>query len=224
MAGASARHRARRSSPVSRRRLLLPVVLAALLLSTAAGPAVAAPPVRMNELQVIGTHNSYHRELPKAEEAAYEALIGVPDDYDKFLAYSHATIPNQFDAPGRARARARPLRRPGRRPVGPPRRAQGDRARPADRPGLAGARDQDLPHRRPGLQDDLRALRRPASSRSGAGRTPTRATCRCRSCSSSRAAIRGRSRRAACSRPAVGRRGAGRASTPRSAPCSTTAT
>ncbi len=81
---------------MSRRRLLLPVVLAALLLGTAAGPAVAAPPVRMNELQVIGSHNSYHRELPKAEEAAYEALIGVPDDYDKFLAYSHATIPNQF--------------------------------------------------------------------------------------------------------------------------------
>jgi Phosphoinositide phospholipase C, Ca2+-dependent len=53
-------------------------------------------PVRMNQVQVIGTHNSYHRELSKQVEATYEELIGQPDDYDRFLAYSHASIPNQL--------------------------------------------------------------------------------------------------------------------------------
>lgn len=75
---------------------------AALLVAVAAGPAAAAPPpagagpVRMNELQVIGTHNSYKRELSEVEQAEYDEIIATPGDYDAFLAYSHATIPNQF--------------------------------------------------------------------------------------------------------------------------------
>jgi Phosphoinositide phospholipase C, Ca2+-dependent len=74
-------------------------VLVALLVTVLAAPAVAAArdEPRMNELQVIGTHNSYHREISKAEEAAYEELINAPDDYDLFLAYSHATLPNQLE-------------------------------------------------------------------------------------------------------------------------------
>jgi Phosphoinositide phospholipase C, Ca2+-dependent len=74
-------------------------VLAGLLAVVLVLPSVAAArgaPL-MNELQVIGTHNSYHREIPKAEEAAYEELIEAPNDYDQFLAYSHATLPNQLE-------------------------------------------------------------------------------------------------------------------------------
>jgi len=82
----------------------LAIVVALSLLGAAVpsvSSAVAAPPagrgeVRMNELQVIGTHNSYKREISEAEEAAYEAAIDEPDDYDNFLAYSHAPIAQQF--------------------------------------------------------------------------------------------------------------------------------
>jgi len=52
--------------------------------------------VHVNELQVIGTHNSYHREISKREQAAYDAAIDTPGDYDAYLAYSHATLPRQL--------------------------------------------------------------------------------------------------------------------------------
>jgi hypothetical protein len=73
----------------------------ALVLAVAAGAAsMRAPagkgPVRLNEVQAIGTHNSYKRELSEAEQAAYDEIISTPGDYDQFLAYSHASIPNQF--------------------------------------------------------------------------------------------------------------------------------
>jgi hypothetical protein len=79
----------------------LAIVVALSVLGAAVPTAVAAPPagkgeVRMNELQVIGTHNSYKREISEAEEAVYEAAIDEPDDYDRFLAYSHAPIAQQF--------------------------------------------------------------------------------------------------------------------------------
>ena len=82
------------------RRVIL-VALSVLGAAAAAEPAAAAPPagsgpVRMNELQVIGTHNSYKREISEAEQAAYEAAIDTPGDYDRFLAYSHAPIAQQF--------------------------------------------------------------------------------------------------------------------------------
>lgn len=75
-----------------RRVLLLALLLGAL----AALPASAAAAVRLNEVQVIGTHNSYKREISEAEQAAYEAAIRTPGDYDQFLAYSHASLPNQL--------------------------------------------------------------------------------------------------------------------------------
>jgi len=56
--------------------------------------------VRLNELQIIGTHNSYHREISEREQAAYEAALNIPGDYDAFLAYSHATLPQQFERQG----------------------------------------------------------------------------------------------------------------------------
>ena len=72
-----------------------------VLCLTAAAPARAASPsegeLRINELQVIGTHNGYHRELPEAEKAAQLTVDpGAPDG----LYYSHAAIPDQLGAQG----------------------------------------------------------------------------------------------------------------------------
>jgi Phosphoinositide phospholipase C, Ca2+-dependent len=69
------------------------------LLAAAAAPAAAddgGSRVRMNELQVMGTHNSYKREISEAEQDVYEDAINTPGDYDEFLAYSHASLPRQF--------------------------------------------------------------------------------------------------------------------------------
>jgi hypothetical protein len=71
-------------------------VLAATTAAAPARPPAGKGPVRLNEVQAIGTHNSYKRELTEAEQAAYDEIISTPGDYDAFLAYSHASIPNQF--------------------------------------------------------------------------------------------------------------------------------
>lgn len=68
--------------------------------ASAQAPAPTGGAVRLNELQVIGTHNSYHREISEREQAAYEVAIDTPGDYDAFLAYSHATLPRQFAQQG----------------------------------------------------------------------------------------------------------------------------
>ena len=78
--------------------VILTAVFGAIL---SAGPASAQSPAgtgpaRMNELQVIGTHNSYKREISEAEQSAYEAAINTPGDYDQFLAYSHAPLAQQL--------------------------------------------------------------------------------------------------------------------------------
>ena len=72
------------------------LVAAVTATSTTGGPPAGKGPVRMNEIQVIGTHNSYKREISEAEQATYDEIIATPGDYDEFLAYSHASIPNQF--------------------------------------------------------------------------------------------------------------------------------
>jgi hypothetical protein len=89
---------------LTRRRtsLVLVLVAAALVAAAAATSTTGAPPaghgpVRMNEIQVIGTHNSYKREISEQEQAEYDEIIATPGDYDEFLAYSHASIPNQFE-------------------------------------------------------------------------------------------------------------------------------
>jgi hypothetical protein len=73
------------------------VALALPLALAAQGSAVAQGPLRMNEIQTIGTHNSYHRELSKAEQVAHDGVYGDAPVYDGFLAYSHASLPNQFE-------------------------------------------------------------------------------------------------------------------------------
>ncbi|KAF2722524.1 hypothetical protein K431DRAFT_45285 [Polychaeton citri CBS 116435] len=52
--------------------------------------------LRLNEIQVIGTHNSYHREISLAERYTFEELVEQPEDYY----YSHATWSNQLSYQG----------------------------------------------------------------------------------------------------------------------------
>lgn len=77
--------------------LLFAVAVAAFVagLADASTPSGAGS-VRLNEIQVIGTHNSYKRETSEAEQAEYDSIISTPGDYDAFLAYSHARIGDQF--------------------------------------------------------------------------------------------------------------------------------
>ncbi len=56
--------------------------------------------IRIDELQVVGTHNSYHRETSPSEQAAYDALIATPGDYAAFLRYSHAPPAQQLGRQG----------------------------------------------------------------------------------------------------------------------------
>jgi Phosphoinositide phospholipase C, Ca2+-dependent len=77
------------------------VLFALAVAAFVAGLADASPPsgagtVRLNEIQAIGTHNSYKRETSEAEQAEYDSIISTPGDYDAFLAYSHARIGDQF--------------------------------------------------------------------------------------------------------------------------------
>jgi Phosphoinositide phospholipase C, Ca2+-dependent len=79
------------------RRLALTAVALVVLAPTATAAGQAQGPLRMNEIQTIGTHNSYHRELSKAERAAHDSFYGNAAIYDGFLAYSHASLPNQLN-------------------------------------------------------------------------------------------------------------------------------
>jgi hypothetical protein len=90
---------------MSRRRALTAVALSLLLAAPGSGGAAANGggsnhAVRMNEIQVIGTHNSYHRELSKAELLAHDAIYGGAPIYENFRAYSHASLPNQLGRQG----------------------------------------------------------------------------------------------------------------------------
>jgi hypothetical protein len=80
--------------------LTVTLVLSAAVPSGAGANGGAVRPLRMNEIQVIGTHNSYHRELSGPERAAHDAVYGGLPIYDAFLAYSHASLPNQLRRQG----------------------------------------------------------------------------------------------------------------------------
>ncbi|HEX2125420.1 MAG TPA: Ca2+-dependent phosphoinositide-specific phospholipase C [Thermoleophilaceae bacterium] len=80
--------------------LTVTLVLSAAVPSGAGANGRAVRPLRMNEIQVIGTHNSYHRELSGPERAAHDAVYGGLPIYDAFLAYSHASLPNQLRRQG----------------------------------------------------------------------------------------------------------------------------
>ncbi|KAH7379738.1 hypothetical protein BKA64DRAFT_686179 [Cadophora sp. MPI-SDFR-AT-0126] len=71
-----------------------------LALSCALPPAFATPlfrdrnGLRLNQVQVIGTHNSYHIETTLAERPLIENVVGLSTAQD--LYYSHATISDQL--------------------------------------------------------------------------------------------------------------------------------
>lgn len=79
---------------------LLAAVVALGATLAAAPPAVAAEAgaddLRMNQVQVVGTHNSYKRELSGAELAEQRRIR--PDNAD--IGYSHATVSDQLAGQG----------------------------------------------------------------------------------------------------------------------------
>ncbi|KAF1995681.1 hypothetical protein P154DRAFT_333979 [Amniculicola lignicola CBS 123094] len=48
--------------------------------------------IHLNHIQVIGTHNSYHREVNLAERTVFEQYVTNPQDYS----YSHSGLANQL--------------------------------------------------------------------------------------------------------------------------------
>ncbi|KAJ4360469.1 uncharacterized protein N0V89_001032 [Didymosphaeria variabile] len=70
---------------------LVPASLALLAHGTAA-PYNTNSSLRMNQIQVIGTHNSYHREISLAEREIFEKYVPSPESYY----YSHSSLPNQL--------------------------------------------------------------------------------------------------------------------------------
>jgi hypothetical protein len=64
-----------------------------LLVLPAAQSRASAPELRLNQIQVIGTHNSYHLEAPQSE-AGPISVVGGP--VTKGLVYSHAPLDQQF--------------------------------------------------------------------------------------------------------------------------------
>ncbi|ORY13404.1 PLC-like phosphodiesterase [Clohesyomyces aquaticus] len=73
-------------------RHLIPGVI--VLLANCISPSAASKPsdLRLNHIQVIGTHNSYHREINLAERAVFEKYVPSPQNYY----YSHSTLSNQL--------------------------------------------------------------------------------------------------------------------------------
>ena len=78
------------------RRLTLAAVLitAAVLATACDGGNPPDPPVRLDQLQVLATHNSFHIEPPQALLDAIEPLdAGLVDSIE----YSHASLRDQLD-------------------------------------------------------------------------------------------------------------------------------
>jgi hypothetical protein len=62
--------------------------------AAAAGPAGGRhEPVRINHMQTVATHNSYHRELSRAEKKVQRQV----DPGARNLFYSHSSLTDQFD-------------------------------------------------------------------------------------------------------------------------------
>jgi hypothetical protein len=88
------------STPRALSSVVVTLLLAALVSDAAGAHGGGGGPLRMNEIQVIGTHNSYHRELSGPERAAHDFVYGGLPIYDAFRAYSHASLPNQLRRQG----------------------------------------------------------------------------------------------------------------------------
>lgn len=71
---------------------LLPLSLG--LASLAAQSPPSAPPLKLNQIQVIGTHNSYHAGIAPSESKVWQAKYA---DAYKGLEYHHPPLPQQLD-------------------------------------------------------------------------------------------------------------------------------
>lgn len=76
-------------------RVAVAAVLAVSLALVGGGPVDAASieELRLNQVQVVGSHNSYHLAASEAETALRRQVIGDADDA---LQYTHAPLPDQF--------------------------------------------------------------------------------------------------------------------------------
>ncbi len=126
----------------------------------------------MNQIQVIGSHNSYHREVSDAEKKIQAGQN--PGAVD--LWYSHASTRSAARGPERPPAGARPVPGPERRALHVPVDPQDRRsAAGAHRPGARQARHQGDAHRRRRLQHRLPQLRPvPAAGEDLVRRAPAR--------------------------------------------------
>ena len=75
-------------------------VLAGCSASTAAPTTTAADTTTLAQVQVIGTHDSYHQELSAPEQAAFDDLARGVDGYQRALAYRHPTLADQLEDEG----------------------------------------------------------------------------------------------------------------------------
>ncbi|MGO8792869.1 MAG: phosphatidylinositol-specific phospholipase C1-like protein [Terriglobia bacterium] len=82
------------ASSIARPNRVLTVALFASLVATAGAQIPADSQVRLNQIQVIGTHNSYHAGI--APNAAKVWQEKNPEEYQK-LDYRHPSLPQQLD-------------------------------------------------------------------------------------------------------------------------------
>jgi len=73
----------------------LTVLVAALATNTGAGAAGGDDGVKLNQIQVVGSHNSYHLRSTQAE---YEVRQGVAPEYNVGLDYEHPALGIQFSS------------------------------------------------------------------------------------------------------------------------------
>lgn len=64
-----------------------------MLFLAAESASASKSEIRLNHIQVIGTHNSYHREITLAERAVFDKYIPSPQDYY----YSHSNLSIQLE-------------------------------------------------------------------------------------------------------------------------------
>src|SRR3954471_17582956 len=81
------------NAPLPRRAALIMLAITGVLVLPAVHSRASAPELRLNQIQVIGTHNSYHLEAPQSE-AGPISVVGGP--VTKGLQYSHAPLDQQF--------------------------------------------------------------------------------------------------------------------------------
>ncbi len=85
-------------SPKSRRpatSAALAAILGSLLPCAYSQTAAGDGALKLNQIQVIGTHNSYHAGIAPSESKLWQ--VKYPDAY-KGLDYQHQPLPQQFDS------------------------------------------------------------------------------------------------------------------------------